>query len=152
MPRTSTAGSHGVFTFSFFKGFPYWFIEWLNHFASPQQWMPVPLSPQPHQHLLSIVLLILATWTRVRQDLRFLLTCIPLIVKNDGYFWGILKSFLFIYFCSSCFAAAENSRFRSLAYTSPNQKLLSNGEQNDKKMLTWHNQVINECWRAQSNG
>lgn len=133
MPKTSTSGSHGVFIFSFLKGFPYWFTEWLDRFASPQQWMPVPLSPQPHQHLLSIVLLILAMWTRVKQDLRFLLTCISLIVKNDEYFWGILKSFLFIYFCSYCLAAAENSLFISLAYTSPNQKLLSNGEQNDKK-------------------
>ena len=49
---------------------------------SHQQWRSVPLSPHPRQHLLSPEFLMLAILTGVRQNLRIVLTCIFLMIKD----------------------------------------------------------------------
>jgi hypothetical protein len=64
---------------------------------SHQQWRSVPLSPHPHQHLLSSEFLILAILTGVRQNLRVVLICISLMTKDVKYFF---QCFLAIWFSS----------------------------------------------------
>jgi hypothetical protein len=49
---------------------------------SHQQWRSVPLSPHPHQHLLSPEFLILAIMTGMRLILSVVLICIFLMTNN----------------------------------------------------------------------
>jgi hypothetical protein len=70
---------------------------------SHQQWRSIPLSPQPHQHLLSPEFLILTILTDVRWNLRFVLTCISLMIKDVEHFcrcfsdiwYSSVKNYLF---------------------------------------------------------
>ena len=52
-----------------------------------QQWRSVPLSPHPHQHLLSPEFLILATLTGLRWNLSLVLICISLMIKVVEHFF-----------------------------------------------------------------
>jgi len=75
---------------------------------SHQQWRSVPLSPHPHQYVLSPEFLILATLTGVRCNLRVILICISLITKDFEHFFR-------------CFSAIRdssvvNSRFSAIPH------------------------------------
>jgi hypothetical protein len=59
---------------------------------SHQQWRSVLLSPHPHQHLLSPEFLILAILTGVRWNLRVVLICISLMIKDVEHFFQVLLS------------------------------------------------------------
>jgi hypothetical protein len=52
-----------------------------------QQWRSVPVSPHPHQHLKSPEFFILATLNGVRWNLRVVLNCISLIIKDAEHFF-----------------------------------------------------------------
>jgi hypothetical protein len=54
---------------------------------SHQQWRSVPLSPHPCQHLLSAEFLILAILTGVRLNLRVVLICISMMIKDVEHFF-----------------------------------------------------------------
>jgi hypothetical protein len=59
---------------------------------SHQKWRSVPLSQHPRQDLLSPEFLILATLTGVRWNLRVVLICISLMIKNVELFFQVLLS------------------------------------------------------------
>ena len=52
-----------------------------------QQWRSVPLLPHPPQHLLSSEFLFSAILTGVKWNLRVVLICIPLIIKDVEHFF-----------------------------------------------------------------
>jgi hypothetical protein len=68
------------------------------------QWRSVPLSPRPHQHLLSPEFLILAILTGVRWNLRMVLICIFLMTKDVEH--------IFRCFSAIWYSSVENYLFR----------------------------------------
>jgi hypothetical protein len=79
MPRRGNAGSTGSTMSSFLKSRQTDFQSGCTSLQSHQQWRSVPLSPHPHQHLLSPEFLILAILTGMRWNLRVVLICISLM-------------------------------------------------------------------------
>ena len=72
---------------------------------SPKQWRTVPLSPHPRQHLLSSEFLILAIPIDVRWNLRVVLLCISLMIKDVEHFFRC--------FSAIRYSSGENSLFSS---------------------------------------
>jgi hypothetical protein len=70
-----------------------------------QQLKSVPLSPHPRQHLLSPEFLILAILTGVRWNLRVILICISLMIKDVKHFFR-------------CFSAIWNSSVENSLFSS----------------------------------
>jgi len=81
-PRRGIAGSLGNATSNFLRNLQTDFQSGYTSLQFHQQWRSVPLSPHPHQHLLSSEIFILAFLTRVRWNLRDFLICISLMSKN----------------------------------------------------------------------
>jgi hypothetical protein len=86
MPRRGIAGSSGSTMSNFLRNRQTDFQSGCTSFQSHQQWRSVSLSPHPRQHLLSPEFLILAILTGVRWNLRVVLICISLMIK-DGPAW-----------------------------------------------------------------
>ena len=102
IPRSSIAGSSGSTMSNFLR----------NHQSDFQSVVPacnptgnggVFLFPHPHQHLLSPEFLILAILTGVRWNLRVVLICISLMIKDAEHF--------FRYFSAIRYSSGENSFF-----------------------------------------
>jgi hypothetical protein len=72
---------------------------------SHQQWRSFPFSPHPCQHLQSPEFLILAILTGVRWNLRVVLICISLMIKDAEHF--------FMCFSAIQYSSGENSLFSS---------------------------------------
>jgi hypothetical protein len=87
MPRRGIAGSSGRTMSRFLRNRQTDFQSSCTSLQSHQQWMSVPLSPHPHQHLLSPEFLILAILTGLRWNLMFVLICISLIIKDVEHFF-----------------------------------------------------------------
>ena len=87
MPRSGVTGSSGSTMSNFLRDHQTDFQSGCTSLQSHQQWMSVPLSPHPHQHLLSSEYLILATLSGVRGNLRVVLICISLMIKNVEHFF-----------------------------------------------------------------
>jgi hypothetical protein len=77
-----------------------------TNMQSHQQWRSVPLSPHPHQHLLSPEFLILAILTDVRWNLRVVWICISLMIKDIEHFFRC--------FSVIRYSSVENSSFSSV--------------------------------------
>ena len=82
MPRRGIAGSSGRTMSYFLKNCQTDFQSGCKTLQSHQKWRSVPLSPHPHQHLLSPEFLILTILTGVRWNLRVVLICISLMIKD----------------------------------------------------------------------
>ena len=108
MPRRGIAGSFGSTVSNLLRNCQTDFQSGFISLQSHQQWRSVPLSPHPCQHLLSPEFLILDILTGVRWNLRVVLICISLMIKNVEHF-------------SRCFPAlryslVENSLFSSVPH------------------------------------
>jgi hypothetical protein len=86
IPRSDIAGSPGSTMSNFLWNCQTDFQSGCMSLQSHQQWRSVLLSPHPHQHLLSPEFLTLAILTGVRWNLRVVLNCISLMIKDVEHF------------------------------------------------------------------
>ena len=105
MPRRGIEGSAGSTMSIFLRNRQTDFQSGCISFQTHQQWRSVPLSPHPRQNLLSPVFLILPILIGVRWNLRAVLICIFLMIKDAEYF--------FRYFSAIRYSSGENSLFSS---------------------------------------
>jgi hypothetical protein len=93
MPRRGIAGSSFSTMSNFMKIHQTDFQSGCTSLQSHQQWRSVPLSPHPCQHLLTPEFLILAILTGVRWNLRDVLICIFLMIRDVEHFSGASQPF-----------------------------------------------------------
>jgi hypothetical protein len=106
MPRRGIAGSSGSTMSNFLRKSLTDFQSDCISLQSQQQWRSVPLCPHPRQHLLSPEFFILAILTGVRWNLRVVLICISLMIKDAEHFF-------FRCFSAIQYSSGENSLFSS---------------------------------------
>lgn len=71
-----------------------WFPKWLYRFASPHQWMSVPLTPHPRQCELALVLLIFhLDWCKTECQRRVLICSLQKRVESVRESWGSASLF-----------------------------------------------------------
>jgi hypothetical protein len=106
MPRRGVAGSSSSTMSNFLSNCQTDFQSGCTSLQSHQQWRSVPLSPHPHQHLLSPEFLILVILTGVRWSFRVVLIFISLMIKDvEHLFWC---------FSAMQYSLVENSLFTSV--------------------------------------
>jgi hypothetical protein len=105
MPQRGIVGSSGSTMSNFLRNRHTDFQSGCTSLQSHQQWRSVPLYPHPCQHLLSPEFLILAILTGVRWNLRVVLICISLMIKDAKYFFRC--------FSAIRYSSGENSLFSS---------------------------------------
>jgi hypothetical protein len=105
MPRRGIAGCSSSTMSNFLRNRQTDFQSGCTSLQSHQQWRVVPLSPHPHQHLLSPEFLILAILSGVRWNLRVVLICISLMIKDAEHFFRC--------FSAIRYSSGENSLFSS---------------------------------------
>ena len=93
MSRRGMAGSSGSIMSNFLWNLQTDIQSGCTSLQSHQQWRSVPLSPHPHQHLLSPEFFILAILPGVRWNLRVVLICISLLIKDVEQFFRCFSSF-----------------------------------------------------------
>jgi hypothetical protein len=93
MPRSGIAESSGRTMSTFLRNCQTDFQNSCTSLQSHQQWRRVSFSLHPRQHLLSPEFLILAILTGVRWNLRVVLICISLMIKDVEHFLGASQLF-----------------------------------------------------------
>jgi hypothetical protein len=86
-PKRCITGSYGSTMSSFLRNWETDFQSGCTSLQSDQQWRSVHFSRHSGQHLLSPEFLILAILTGVRWNLRVVLICIFLMIKNVEHFF-----------------------------------------------------------------
>ena len=105
MPRRGITGSSGSSISNFLRNCQTDFQSGCTSLQSHQQWRSVPLSPHPRQHLLSPEFLFLAILSGMRWNLRVVLICISLMIKDVEHFFRC--------FSAIRYSSGENSWFSS---------------------------------------
>ena len=103
MSRRGIAGSSSTTMSTFLRKCQTDFQSGCTSLQPHQQWRSVPLSPHPCQHLLSPEFLILAFLTGVNWNLRVVLICISLMIKDVEHFFKC--------FTALQYSPVENSLF-----------------------------------------
>ena len=106
MRRRGIAGSSDSTMSNFLRNRQTNFQSGCTSLQSHQQWRSVPLSPHPRHHLLSPEFSILAILTGVWWNLRVVLICISLMIKDVEHFF---RCFSVLWYSS-----VENSLFSSV--------------------------------------
>jgi hypothetical protein len=73
--------------FRFLRSLQIFFQEWLHQLAFQQAVDRVPFSPHPQQHMLLVVLLMMAILTGVRWNLSEVLICIFFMARDGEHFF-----------------------------------------------------------------
>jgi hypothetical protein len=94
MPRRGIVESFGSTMSSFLRNHQTAFQSGCTSLQSHHKWRSVPLSPHPRQHQLSPEFFILAILTGVRWNLRVVVICISLMIKDVEHFFQVLLSHL----------------------------------------------------------
>jgi hypothetical protein len=108
MLRNGIAGSSSSTMSNFLRNRQTDFQSGCISLQSHQQWRSVPLSLHPHQHRLSPEFLILAILIGVRWNLKVVLICISLMIKDVEHFFRC--------FSAIRYSSVENSLFRSVPH------------------------------------
>jgi hypothetical protein len=87
IPKSSIAGSYGRSMFSFLSSLLIFFHSGYTSLHSHQQCKRVPFSLHPCQHLLLVVLLMMAILTRVSWNLSVVLICISFMARDGEHFF-----------------------------------------------------------------
>jgi hypothetical protein len=85
--KRGIAGSYGRSMFSFLSSLQIFLQNVYTSLHSPQQCKRVPISPHPLQHLLLVVLLMMAILTGVRWNLSVVLVCVSFIARDGEHFF-----------------------------------------------------------------
>jgi hypothetical protein len=93
MPKSGIAGSSGRSIFNFQRNLQINFQSGCTSLQFHHQWRSIPLSPHPFQHVSSPEFLILAILIGVRWNLRVVLICISLIIKDFEHFFQCFSAF-----------------------------------------------------------
>jgi hypothetical protein len=102
-PRRGIAGSSSSTMSNFLRNCQTDFQRGCTILQSHQQWRSFPLSPHHYHHLLSPEFLILAILTGVRCNLRVVLICISLMIKDAEHYFRC--------FSAIQYSSGENSLF-----------------------------------------
>jgi hypothetical protein len=108
MPRRVIDGFSSSTISSFLRNYQPDFQRSCTRLQSHQQWRSVLLSPHPHQHLMSPEYLILTILTGVRWNLRVVLICISLMIKDVEHFFKC--------FSAIRYSSVDNSLFSSVPH------------------------------------
>jgi hypothetical protein len=87
IPKSGIAGSYGRSMFNFLSRLQFFFQSGFTSLHSHQQCERVPFSPHPHQHVLVVVLLMMAILTGVRWNLSLVLICISFMARDGEHFF-----------------------------------------------------------------
>jgi hypothetical protein len=87
IPKSGIAGSNGRSMFNFLSSLQIFFQSDCTSLHSHQQCKSVPFSPHPCQHLLVVVLLVMAILTGVRWNLSVVLICISFIARDGEHYF-----------------------------------------------------------------
>jgi hypothetical protein len=108
MPKSGIAGSSGSTMFNFLRNCQIDFQSDCTSLQTHQQWRSVLLSPHPHQQLLLPEFFILAILTVVKWNLRVVLICISLVIRDVEHFFRC--------FSAIQYSSGENYLFSSVPH------------------------------------
>jgi hypothetical protein len=98
IPKSGIAGSYGRPMVRFLTSLQIFFQSDCPSLHSHQQCKKVPFSRNPHQHLLLVVLLMMAILTGVRWNLSVALICISLMARDGEHFFHVFSGHLNFFF------------------------------------------------------
>ena len=119
MPRRGIAGFSSSTMSNFLRNCQTDFQSSCTSLQSHQQWRSVPLSPHSRQHLLSPEFLILAILTGVRWNLRVVLICISLMIKDVEYFFRCFSAIQYSLVENSLFSSKPHFKWGYLNFWCP---------------------------------